>query len=128
MPAGQSQITTVGQPGQRTLTYRVTTVDGKETSRELVTDAVIIAPVTEIASVGTYVEPQHPSGTTGVRFELLRRLCPDPQRRRLRQRKRERTCLLRRDRTSGGQRHLRTGPRRRRIRLRTQLGAPCPFP
>jgi resuscitation-promoting factor RpfB len=60
MPAGQSQVTTVGQPGERTLTYRVTLVDGKETSRELVTDVITVAPVTETTSVGTYVEPPPP--------------------------------------------------------------------
>jgi hypothetical protein len=60
MPAGQSQVTIAGQPGQRTLTYRVTLVDGKETSRELVTDVVTIAPVAETTSVGTYVEPPPP--------------------------------------------------------------------
>jgi hypothetical protein len=58
--AGQSQVTTAGQPGQRTLTYRVTKVDGKETGRELVADVVTVAPVTEITSVGTYVEPPPP--------------------------------------------------------------------
>lgn len=64
MPAGQSQLTTVGQPGQRTLTYKVTKVDGKETGRELVTDVVTAAPVTETTSVGTYVEPP-PSAPSG---------------------------------------------------------------
>jgi hypothetical protein len=60
LPAGQTQVTTVGQPGERTLTYKVTTVDGKETNRELITDVITIAPVTEITSMGTYVAPPPP--------------------------------------------------------------------
>jgi hypothetical protein len=60
LPAGQSQVTTPGQPGQRTLTYRVTLVDGKESSRELVTDVITVPPVTETTSIGTYVEPPPP--------------------------------------------------------------------
>ncbi|WP_442577240.1 G5 domain-containing protein [Microbacterium sp. F51-2R] len=60
MPAGQSRVTTAGQPGQRTLTYKVTLVDGKEIARELVSDVVTVPPVTEVTSVGTYVAPPPP--------------------------------------------------------------------
>lgn len=60
MPQGQTAVTTAGQNGERTRTYRVTLTDGKETKRELVSDAVTVPPVTEVTSVGTYVEPAAP--------------------------------------------------------------------
>lgn len=60
MPQGQTAVTTVGQNGERTRTYRVTLTDGKETKRELVSDAVTVQPVTEVTSIGTYVEPAAP--------------------------------------------------------------------
>lgn len=59
-PQGQTAITTPGQNGQRTRTYRVTLIDGAETKRELVSDAVTVQPVTEVTSIGTYVEPAAP--------------------------------------------------------------------
>ena len=60
LPAGQTQITTAGQDGQRTLTYAVKLVDGKEVSRELASDVVTTPPVTQVTSVGTYVAPPPP--------------------------------------------------------------------
>lgn len=60
MAQGQSAVTTAGQNGERTRTYRVTFTDGKETKRELVSDTVTVPPVTEVTSVGTYVEPAAP--------------------------------------------------------------------
>ena len=50
---GWTAVTTVGQNGVKTKTYRVTYVDGVETSRELVSDAVTTAPVDQVTSVGT---------------------------------------------------------------------------
>lgn len=60
MPQGQTAVTTVGQPGERTLTYQVTLVDGVETERELVSDVITIAPITEVTSIGSYVAPPPP--------------------------------------------------------------------
>lgn len=60
MPQGQTAVTTAGQNGERTRTYRVTLTDGKETKRELVSDTVTVPPITEVTSVGTYVEPVAP--------------------------------------------------------------------
>ncbi|QRY40518.1 G5 domain-containing protein [Microbacterium hominis] len=57
---GQTAITTTGQDGKRTLTYRVTSVDGVETARELVSDVVTLAAVTEVTVVGTYDPPPPP--------------------------------------------------------------------
>ena len=60
LPSGQQQVTTAGQAGERTMTYRVRTVDGVEVSRELVSDVVSRAPVTQVTSIGTYVAPPPP--------------------------------------------------------------------
>lgn len=57
LPRGQTAITAGGQPGQRTLTYTVTMVDGVETNRELKSDVLTVAPVTEVTSVGVYDAP-----------------------------------------------------------------------
>lgn len=54
---GQTRVVTNGVPGVRTKTYRVTSVDGKETGRELVSDVVTTAAVAEVTAVGTYVAP-----------------------------------------------------------------------
>lgn len=57
---GTTQVTTAGVDGEKTLTYKVTLVDGVETKREVVKEEVTTAPVSEITSVGTYVKPAAP--------------------------------------------------------------------
>lgn len=54
---GTTQVTTAGVNGEKTLTYKVTLVDGVETKRELLKEDVTTAPVSEVTSVGTYVKP-----------------------------------------------------------------------
>ncbi|WP_439593613.1 G5 domain-containing protein, partial [Microbacterium sp.] len=61
LPRGQTQVTTVGQNGTRTLTYAVTTLEGVETGRELVSDVVTVAPIAQVTSVGTYDPPPPPA-------------------------------------------------------------------
>jgi resuscitation-promoting factor RpfB len=51
-------VTRAGIPGERTKTYAIVLVDGKETERELVTDRVTTEPVTEKVSVGTKERPE----------------------------------------------------------------------
>lgn len=61
--AGTSAVTTPGQNGVRTKTYRVTTTDGVETGRELVSDEVTTPPVDQVTSVGSrQPAPPPPSG------------------------------------------------------------------
>lgn len=60
IPRGQTAVTVSGLNGERTLTYRVTLVDGVETARELVSDVVTVAAVTEVTTVGTYDPPPPP--------------------------------------------------------------------
>lgn len=57
MPKGESKVTTAGVLGAKTTTYRVTTVDGVETKREQVSEALNRAPVAEVTTIGTYVAP-----------------------------------------------------------------------
>ncbi|BDZ47219.1 G5 domain-containing protein [Naasia aerilata] len=55
--AGTSVITQVGANGVRTKTFRVTLHDGKEVSREQVSDIVTTPAVDEVTAVGSYVAP-----------------------------------------------------------------------
>lgn len=57
LTAGVVQVTTVGVPGTRTITYRVTYRDGRESARTVVSDAITVVPITEMTSNGTYVAP-----------------------------------------------------------------------
>ena len=66
---GTSKVTTAGVPGVRTVVERVTTVDGVETAREAVSDAVTQGPVDQVTNVGTKKKPvvqsaPAPSGTS----------------------------------------------------------------
>lgn len=50
---GSTAVTTAGVAGVLTKTWRVTTADGVETGRELVSEVVTTPPVDEVTSVGT---------------------------------------------------------------------------
>ncbi|MEU1972866.1 G5 domain-containing protein [Microbacterium sp. NPDC019599] len=52
---GETRVTTAGQNGERTLTYRVKLVDGVEAGRELISDEVTTPPVAQVTAVGTGV-------------------------------------------------------------------------
>ncbi|WP_292878476.1 G5 domain-containing protein, partial [Microbacterium sp.] len=54
---GTSRVRTPATNGVKTQTYRVTLLDGKEVSRELISDVITTPPVTEVTAVGTYVAP-----------------------------------------------------------------------
>ena len=60
VPNGQTSVTTTGQQGQKSLTYRVHFVDGVEVSRELIAEAITLPPVDEVTTVGTFVAPPPP--------------------------------------------------------------------
>lgn len=57
LAAGTVQVTVAGVVGIRTITYRVTTTDGRETKRTVVSTVITTAPVAQVTSNGTYVEP-----------------------------------------------------------------------
>jgi uncharacterized protein YabE (DUF348 family) len=54
---GQKAVTTAGVVGQHTIVNRITTLDGVEIKRELISDTVGSQPVGEIVSVGTKPRP-----------------------------------------------------------------------
>ncbi|NHT18513.1 DUF348 domain-containing protein [Cellulomonas sp. IC4_254] len=54
---GDSKVTTAGVAGVRTVVERVTTVDGQETGRETLSDAVTQAPVDQVTNIGTKKKP-----------------------------------------------------------------------
>ncbi|WP_147795715.1 resuscitation-promoting factor [Cellulomonas sp. Y8] len=54
---GDSKVTTAGVVGVRTVVDRVTTVDGQETGRETLSDAVTQAPVDQVTNIGTKKKP-----------------------------------------------------------------------
>ncbi|MDB5178016.1 MAG: hypothetical protein JWO61_399 [Candidatus Saccharibacteria bacterium] len=54
---GEKRVSTEGVNGERTITYEVTYVDGKETSRKETKNEVTKAPVNKLTLVGTYVKP-----------------------------------------------------------------------
>ncbi|MDT0143225.1 G5 domain-containing protein [Microbacterium sp. PRC9] len=60
LPAGQTQVRTPGQNGERSLTYRVHLLDGQEVSRELISDVITTEPITQVIANGTYVAPPPP--------------------------------------------------------------------
>jgi uncharacterized protein YabE (DUF348 family) len=58
MYSGNSKVDTYGREGSANLTYQVVYVDGKATSRKLVSRKVISAPRTQVERVGTKSRPQ----------------------------------------------------------------------
>ncbi len=56
MYEGQTEVKTKGVNGKTEHTYNVTYIDGKETSRELVSSKVVTEPVTEVIKVGTKIK------------------------------------------------------------------------
>jgi hypothetical protein len=55
---GTRQITTQGHNGKNRVTYRVSYKNGKQIGKVLIKSQVILKPVTQITTVGTYVEPK----------------------------------------------------------------------
>ena len=52
---GQTRIETEGVNGERTVTYEVTYVDGKETERKVVKNEITKQPINAVKVIGTYV-------------------------------------------------------------------------
>jgi hypothetical protein len=53
MPRRTHEVRTPGEQGERTYTYEVTTTDGQQTDKRLVSQAVTKDPVTRVIAVGT---------------------------------------------------------------------------
>ena len=61
LPSGESRVSTAGVDGEKVSVYRVTTIDGVESERVLLSESVGRAPVAEVTSRGTYVAPPPPA-------------------------------------------------------------------
>lgn len=61
LDVGQSVVSTTGAEGTKVTTWAVTTVDGVETGRTVVSIATSVAPVDQVTSVGTRVPPPPPA-------------------------------------------------------------------
>ncbi|MBF4635116.1 G5 domain-containing protein [Agreia pratensis] len=61
LDVGQTAISTNGANGTKVTTWAVTTVDGVETGRTVVSSVTSVAPVDQVTSVGTRVPPPPPA-------------------------------------------------------------------
>ncbi|TKJ18779.1 resuscitation-promoting factor [Blastococcus sp. CCUG 61487] len=68
---GDKKVTTAGVNGERTVTYRVTVVDGVETAREQLSAAVAKEPVTAQVAVGTKPRPTNRPAADGLNWGAL---------------------------------------------------------
>jgi len=53
LPRGTKNILVAGQLGSSDRTYKITTVNGKLKSKELISEVVLVAPVAQVVEVGT---------------------------------------------------------------------------
>lgn len=65
MYTGTSKVTRAGKNGKKKVTYRVTYVDGKEESRKVIKEEVLVKPVAQIVTQGTKSRPQPNKGSGG---------------------------------------------------------------
>lgn len=63
---GSSQVTIQGVDGVRTHTYKVTLVDGIQTTEQLLASEVTTRPTSEVTTIGTYVAPPVVDETNGA--------------------------------------------------------------
>lgn len=54
---GATKVTQEGVNGERTITYEITTVGGKEVNRKETKNEITTQPVSKITTIGTYVAP-----------------------------------------------------------------------
>ncbi|HJP80769.1 MAG TPA: G5 domain-containing protein [Candidatus Saccharimonadales bacterium] len=60
LPKGQTRVKTEGVNGERSTTYEIIYVEGKETSRRQIDTKVTKEPIAKVTQVGTYVAPSAP--------------------------------------------------------------------
>lgn len=65
MYEGETSVRQDGADGEKSLTYEVTYIDGKESSRKLVSEKVTKEPVNEIIVQGTKSQQTEPAGDSG---------------------------------------------------------------
>ena len=65
MAEGTSEVTQKGVKGEKETTYKVKYADGKEVSREQISEKIAKEPVKQIVTVGTYTDNGSDSGNSG---------------------------------------------------------------
>lgn len=70
---GTTKVTTKGKPGTAKVTYLVTYVNGKATSREVLSTVVVTQPVTQVQKVGTRAPKtaSFPASSDGLNWAAL---------------------------------------------------------
>ncbi|MCF6509024.1 DUF348 domain-containing protein [Blastococcus sp. MG754426] len=68
---GEETVTVAGVDGEQVTTYRVTVVDGAETSREKLSTSVTREPVDEQVAVGTQARPVNRPSADGLNWAAL---------------------------------------------------------
>lgn len=58
LDSGKTYVSVQGVNGVRTVLYKVTLINGKETSRQKISDSITQQPVNKVVNVGTYVKPK----------------------------------------------------------------------
>jgi hypothetical protein len=74
---GTTKVTTTGVNGTKSLTYKVTFSDGNQTKKELVKEEIIVQPVTQVTTVGTYVAPPPPPSPPAQQYPGATAICSD---------------------------------------------------
>jgi uncharacterized protein YabE (DUF348 family) len=68
---GTTKVTTKGKPGTAQITYLVTYVNGKATTRTVLTTVVVSRPVDQVQQVGTRAAAAMPSSGDGLNWAAL---------------------------------------------------------
>ena len=80
--SGQTNVVTSGRQGSKQITYLITYVDGKQTSKKLITSRTLAQPRTQIEKVGTKSRPApkpakvssvQPKDTSGLNWDAVAR-------------------------------------------------------
>lgn len=66
LASGKSVVAVIGVNGAKTVTYKVTTENGVEISREKVSEVITFQPVTQVTKIGTYIAPAQPTCPNGT--------------------------------------------------------------
>lgn len=75
---GKSIVKQDGVPGEKTITYNVTYVNGEEVEREIVSEKLTVEPIQEIILIGTKVtEVKEEKEKESVPYEIIEKEDPD---------------------------------------------------
>jgi len=70
LPMGYTKVVSTGDPGEQIATYSVTTVDGVEVRRELLSAVVVKEPTHDVVSIGSLVVPTRPAVVPGSNRDI----------------------------------------------------------